>query len=30
MGVNLAAMFLTMTVLAMKLKYEKAARTTSG
>jgi len=24
MGVNLAAMFLTMTVLAMKLKYEKA------
>ena len=24
MGVNIAAMFLTMTVLAMKLKYEKA------
>ena len=29
MGVNIAAMFLTMTVLAMKLKYEKAAQTTS-
>ena len=29
MGVNLAAMFLTMTVLAMKLKYEKAAQATS-
>ena len=30
MGVNIAAMFLTMTVLAMKLKYEKDAQTTSG
>ena len=30
MGVNLAAMFLTMILLAMKLKYEKAAQTTSG
>ena len=30
MGVNIAAMFLTMTVLAMKLKYEKEAQTTSG
>jgi MtN3 and saliva related transmembrane protein len=29
MGVNLAAMILTMIVLSMKLKYEKAARTTS-
>ena len=29
MGVNLTAMFLTMTVLAMKLKYEKTAQTTS-
>jgi len=29
MGVNLAAMVLTMIVLSMKLKYEKAARTTS-
>ena len=29
MGVNLAAMFLTMTVLAMKLKYERAAQTRS-
>ena len=29
MGVNIAAMFLTMTVLAMKLKYERAAQTTS-
>ena len=28
-GVNLAAMFLTMIVLAMKLKYEKAAQTTN-
>ena len=28
-GVNIAAMLLTMTVLAMKLKYEKAAQTTS-
>ena len=30
MGVNLAAMFLTMTVLAMKLKYEKAEQRRSG
>jgi len=29
MGVNVAAMILTMIVLSMKLKYEKAARTTS-
>ena len=29
MGVNLAAMFLTMILLTMKLKYEKAAQTTS-
>ena len=29
MGVNIAAMFLTMTVLAMKLKYEKTTQTTS-
>jgi len=29
MGVNVAAMVLTMIVLSMKLKYEKAARTTS-
>ena len=29
MGVNLAAMFLTMTVLAMKLKYEKNTQSTS-
>ena len=29
MGVNLAAMFLTMTLLAMKLKYEKNAQRTS-
>jgi len=29
MGVNIAAMVLTMIVLSMKLKYEKAARTTS-
>ena len=29
MGVNLAAMVLTMIVLSMKLKYEKAAHTTS-
>ncbi len=29
MGVNIAAMFLTMTVLAMKLKYERAAKSTS-
>ena len=29
MGVNIAAMFLTMTVLAMKLKYERAAKTTN-
>ena len=29
MGVNLAAMVLTMIVLSMKLKYEKAAQTTS-
>jgi len=29
MGVNIAAMFLTMTVLAMKLKYERAAKLTS-
>jgi|TARA_Y100000310_G_scaffold252301_1_gene258988 MtN3 and saliva related transmembrane protein len=29
MGVNIAAMFLTMTVLAMKLKYERAAKPTS-
>ena len=30
MGVNIAAMFLTMTVLAMKLKYEKAEQRRSG
>ena len=30
MGVNIAAMVLTMIVLSMKLKYEKAAQTTSG
>ena len=30
MGVNLAAMFLTMALLAMKLKYEKNAQRTSG
>lgn len=30
MGVNLAAMVLTMIVLSMKLKYEKAEQTTSG
>ena len=29
MGVNLAAMVLTMIVLSMKLKYEKAVQTTS-
>ena len=29
MGVNIAAMVLTMIVLYMKLKYEKAAQTTS-
>jgi len=29
MGVNLAAMVLTMIVLSMKLKYEKAAQATS-
>tara|TARA_B100000749_G_scaffold56531_1_gene41293 strand:- start:213 stop:506 length:294 start_codon:yes stop_codon:yes gene_type:complete len=29
MGVNLAAMFLTMLLLAMKLKYEKNAQITS-
>ncbi len=29
MGVNLTAMVLTMIVLSMKLKYEKAAQTTS-
>ena len=29
MGVNLAAMVLTMIVLSMKLKYERAAQTTS-
>lgn len=29
MGVNLAAMFLTMLLLAMKLKYEKNAQSTS-
>jgi len=29
MGVNIAAMFLTMTVLAMKLKYERAAKPTN-
>ena len=29
MGVNIAAMILTMIVLSMKLKYERAARTTS-
>jgi len=29
MGVNLAAMFLTMALLAMKLKYEKNAQRTS-
>jgi MtN3 and saliva related transmembrane protein len=30
MGVNLAAMFLTMIVLSMKLKYEKAEQRRSG
>ena len=30
MGVNIAAMVLTMIVLSMKLKYEKATQTTSG
>ncbi len=30
MGVNLAAMFLTMVLLSMKLKYEKNAKTVSG
>ena len=30
MGVNLAAMFLTMIVLCMKLKYEKAEQRRSG
>ena len=30
MGVNLAAMFLTMLLLTMKLKYEKNAQRTSG
>ena len=30
MGVNIAAMVLTMIVLSMKLKYEKAVQTTSG
>ena len=30
MGVNIAAMILTMIVLSMKLKYEKAAQTASG
>jgi len=29
MGVNIAAMVLTMIVLSMKLKYEKAAQTAS-
>ena len=29
MGVNIAAMILTMIVLSMKLKYEKSAQTTS-
>jgi MtN3 and saliva related transmembrane protein len=29
MGVNIAAMILTMIVLSMKLKYEKATQTTS-
>ena len=29
MGVNLAAMFLTMVLLSMKLKYEKNAQSTS-
>ena len=29
MGVNLAAMFLTMVLLSMKLKYEKNAQRTS-
>ena len=29
-GVNVAAMVLTMIVLSMKLKYENAAQTTSG
>ena len=29
MGVNIAAMVLTMIVLSMKLKYEKSAQTTS-
>ena len=29
-GVNVAAMVLTMIVLSMKLKYEKSAQTTSG
>jgi len=29
MGVNIAAMILTMIVLSMKLKYEKTAQTTS-
>ena len=29
MGVNIAAMFLTMTVLAMKLKYERNTQTIS-
>jgi hypothetical protein len=29
MGVNLAAMVLTMIVLSMKLKYERLAQTTS-
>ena len=29
MGVNIAAMILTMIVLSMKLKYEKAVQTTS-
>jgi len=30
MGVNIAAMILTMIVLSMKLKYEKAAQAASG
>jgi len=30
MGVNVAAMVLTMILLSMKLKYEKTTRTTSG
>ena len=30
MGVNITAMVLTMIVLSMKLKYEKAEQTTSG